>query len=100
MIERFWPLKEMERFLRYEDPEVRCWAADRLARHYPEDAAALLALAPALVLLLIEQPRQARIQHPGLKKQNHEHEGCSQKAVDAANIEAEVEAPRIEDRTH
>jgi hypothetical protein len=38
MTERLWPLKELARFLRYEDPEVRYWAADRLARHAPEQA--------------------------------------------------------------
>jgi hypothetical protein len=43
MVERLWPLKELERFLRYEDPEVRYWAAERLARHYPEEATPLLA---------------------------------------------------------
>jgi hypothetical protein len=43
MTERLWPIKELARFLRYEDPEVRYWAADRLARHYPEEATALIA---------------------------------------------------------
>src|SRR2546428_3941721 len=43
MTERLWPAKELERFLRYEDPEVRYWAADRLSRHYPERATAVLA---------------------------------------------------------
>jgi hypothetical protein len=43
MTERLWPHKELARFLRFEDPEVRYWAADRLVRHYPEEAADLLA---------------------------------------------------------
>ena len=43
MTERLWPFKELERFLRYEDPEVRYWAADRLARHHPREATPLLA---------------------------------------------------------
>src|SRR5260221_1107919 len=38
MTERLWQVKDLERFLRFEDPEVRFWAADRLARHYPEEA--------------------------------------------------------------
>lgn len=38
MTDRLWPVKDLERFLRYEDPEVRFWAADRLARHYPDEA--------------------------------------------------------------
>jgi hypothetical protein len=32
-----WSMKELERFTRWEDPEVRYWAVDRLIRHYPED---------------------------------------------------------------
>lgn len=43
MTERLWPVGELARFLRYEDPEVRYWAADRLVRHYPEAATELLA---------------------------------------------------------
>jgi DNA-binding transcriptional ArsR family regulator len=43
MTERLWPLKDLARFLRYEDPEVRYWAADRLIRHHPEEATPLLA---------------------------------------------------------
>ena len=43
MTERLWPFKELARFLRYEDPEVRFWAADRMVRHYPEEATAPLA---------------------------------------------------------
>ena len=42
MTERLWPFKELARFLRYEDPEVRFWAADRMVRHYPEEATAPL----------------------------------------------------------
>src|SRR5260221_12600352 len=38
MTERLWQVKDLERFLRFEAPEVRFWAADRLARHYPEEA--------------------------------------------------------------
>ncbi len=37
MSEFIWSLKELERFTRWEDPEVRFWAVDRLIRHYPED---------------------------------------------------------------
>jgi hypothetical protein len=43
MSERLWPFNDLARFLRYEDPEVRCWAADRLVRHYPEESADILA---------------------------------------------------------
>ena len=43
MSERLWPFKDLARFLRYEDPEVRYWAAERLARHHPDEAADLLA---------------------------------------------------------
>ena len=43
MTERLWPVGELARFLRYEDPEVRFWAADRLVRHYAEEATDLLA---------------------------------------------------------
>ena len=43
MPERLWSFKELARFLRFEDPEVRYWAADRLARHYTKEATDLLA---------------------------------------------------------
>lgn len=43
MTQRIWKLAELQRFLRYEDPEVRCWAADRIARHHPDEASRLLA---------------------------------------------------------
>ncbi|HEU4400474.1 MAG TPA: hypothetical protein VFT43_00070 [Candidatus Polarisedimenticolia bacterium] len=43
MTERLWTIKDLARFLRYEDPEVRYWAADRLARCHPEEATDLLA---------------------------------------------------------
>jgi hypothetical protein len=43
MTERLWPYKDLERFLRYEDPEVRSWAADRLARQHEDEATDLLA---------------------------------------------------------
>src|SRR5438046_2204792 len=43
MTDRIWSRSELERFLRWEDPEVRCWAADRLARHFPEESTAALA---------------------------------------------------------
>ncbi len=38
MSERMWSVKDLGRFLRFEDPEVRCWAADRLMRHHPAEA--------------------------------------------------------------
>ncbi len=43
MMQRLWKLDQLRRFIRYEDPEVRCWAADRIARHHPEDAGPILA---------------------------------------------------------
>ncbi|OLD64932.1 MAG: hypothetical protein AUI47_03610 [Acidobacteria bacterium 13_1_40CM_2_68_5] len=43
MPERLWSLNDLGRFLRFEDPEVRYWAAERLARHYTKEAADLLA---------------------------------------------------------
>jgi hypothetical protein len=42
MSDRLWSYKDLERYLRYEDPEVRFWAADRLARHFPDDCASAL----------------------------------------------------------
>ncbi len=43
MPERLWSLNDLARFLRFEDPEVRYWAADRLGRHYTKEATDLLA---------------------------------------------------------
>jgi HEAT repeat protein len=43
MPERLWSLNDLARFLRFEDPEVRYWAADRLGRHYTREATDLLA---------------------------------------------------------
>src|SRR5262245_17607465 len=43
MPERLWSQNDLARFLRFEDPEVRYWAADRLARHYTKEATDLLA---------------------------------------------------------
>jgi len=43
MPQRLWSFKDLARFLRFEDPEVRYWAADRLARHYTREATDLLA---------------------------------------------------------
>jgi HEAT repeat protein len=42
MTERMWSVKDLGRFLRFEDPEVRCWAADRLMRHHPKEATELI----------------------------------------------------------
>jgi hypothetical protein len=43
MNQRLWTFQDLQRFLRYEDPEVRFWAADRMVRHYPDEAPAALA---------------------------------------------------------
>jgi HEAT repeat protein len=43
MTERIWSRTDLERYLRWEDPEVRFWAADRLARHHPGESTAALA---------------------------------------------------------
>src|SRR6059036_2759310 len=43
MPQRLWSFNDLARFLRFEDPEVRYWAADRLARHYTREATDLLA---------------------------------------------------------
>lgn len=43
MSEPIWTRKDLERFLRFEDPEVRYWAAERLTRHYPDESAGVLA---------------------------------------------------------
>ena len=40
---RLWSFNDLARFLRFEDPEVRYWAADRLARHYTKEATDVLA---------------------------------------------------------
>ena len=40
---RLWSFNDLARFLRFEDPEVRYWAADRLARHYGKEATDVLA---------------------------------------------------------
>jgi hypothetical protein len=40
---RHWSFNDLARFLRFEDPEVRYWAADRLARHYTKEATDVLA---------------------------------------------------------
>jgi hypothetical protein len=42
MTEQMWSVKDLGRFLRFEDPEVRCWAADRLMRHHPKEATELI----------------------------------------------------------
>jgi hypothetical protein len=39
MPDYLWSLEELERFTKWEDPEVRYWAIDRLIRHYPETCA-------------------------------------------------------------
>lgn len=43
MSEPIWTRKDLERFLRFEDPEVRYWAAERLTRHFPDESTAVLA---------------------------------------------------------
>jgi len=35
--EQIWSLKELARFTRFEDPEVRYWAVDRLIRHHSRE---------------------------------------------------------------
>ena len=37
MVERIWDRQDLERFTKWEDPEVRFWAIDRLVRHYPDE---------------------------------------------------------------
>ena len=37
MSDRIWSFDELARYTKYEDPEVRYWAIDRLIRHFPED---------------------------------------------------------------
>src|SRR5262244_3421181 len=43
MPERLWSFNDLARFLRFEDPEVRYWAAERLVRHHTKEATDLLA---------------------------------------------------------
>jgi len=43
MSPRLWSFDDLARFLRYEDPEVRAWAVDRLARHYHDQATDVVA---------------------------------------------------------
>src|SRR5207245_11368321 len=43
MPERLWSFNDLARFLRFEDSEVRYWAAERLARHHTKEATDLLA---------------------------------------------------------
>jgi hypothetical protein len=43
MSRRVWSFDDLARFLRYEDPEVRAWAVDRLVRHYDDQATELIA---------------------------------------------------------
>src|SRR5262245_18972221 len=43
MSDHIWSRKDLERYLRWEDPEVRFWAAERLARHFPDESSAALA---------------------------------------------------------
>jgi len=37
MSERIWDFKDLVRFTKWEDSEVRFWAIDRLIRHYPDE---------------------------------------------------------------
>lgn len=37
MSDRIWSFDELARYTKYEDPEVRYWAIDRLIRHFPEE---------------------------------------------------------------
>lgn len=43
MSELLWSFDQLARFTRYEDPEVRCWAAERLIQLFPEEAADVVA---------------------------------------------------------
>jgi HEAT repeat protein len=36
MSERIWDFEDLVRFTKWDDPEVRYWAIDRLVRHYPD----------------------------------------------------------------
>jgi len=37
MAHRIWTASELAHYAKYEDPEVRFWAVERLVRHYPEE---------------------------------------------------------------
>src|SRR5512139_4079938 len=37
MAELIWSFDELARYTKYEDPEVRYWAIDRLIRHFPDE---------------------------------------------------------------
>src|SRR5512136_1356396 len=37
MSDLIWSYEDLVRFTKWEDPEVRYWAVDRLIRHFPED---------------------------------------------------------------
>ena len=37
MEDRIWTFEELTRYTKWEDPEVRYWAIDRLVRHFPEE---------------------------------------------------------------
>jgi len=43
MSDPLWSFRELVRFTRWEDAEVRYWAIDRLIRHFPEDCADVIA---------------------------------------------------------
>ena len=43
MSELLWSFDQLSRFTRYEDPEVRYWAADRLAMLFPDEASDVIA---------------------------------------------------------
>jgi HEAT repeat protein len=43
MSESLWSFDQLARFTRYEDPEVRYWAAERLATLFPDEAADVIA---------------------------------------------------------
>ncbi len=43
MSEFIWSFKELARFTRWEEPEVRFWAIDRLIRHFPEESCDVIA---------------------------------------------------------
>ena len=62
-----------------------------------EDAPPKGALAPALLLLGIERPGEPGIQRARSDQQHQQNERCRKKAVNAAGIEAEIEAPTVED---
>lgn len=43
MTNQLWSFDQLSRFTRYEDPEVRYWAADRLAALFPAEASDVIA---------------------------------------------------------